>query len=238
MTDREKLIASVVGALIITASVNADMMPMSSPDIGRGQSPYVLSGQTDLRYSDFSSPFSYPSVADLDLWPVEPLPEPTADVEQTSELQNLRSFTDGQGSFALCLYALIGLGLFRSAPWIKKLSFEFIPEWYHDGGPFQIGHSHAVTPETLYPTPVYCLVQPVCTVERLTPQYSLRTIISFWRKSQFTPDVIAPRGPPLSETRGLFAACTILLHKDVLQYDYYSKVWCARNRLKKLRFIY
>jgi len=198
MTDREKLVASVVGALIVTASVNADMMPMSSPDIGRGQSPYVLSGQTDLRYSDFSNPLNYPSVTNLDLWPVSLLLEPTADTGQTPEMQNLRSFTDGPGSFALCLYALIGLGLFKSAPWVKKLSFEFIPEWYHDGGPFQIGHSHAVTPETLYPSPACCFIQPVCMVESHIPQYSQRTIVSLWRKSQFTSSVIAPRGPPLS----------------------------------------
>jgi len=196
MSDREKLVASVVGALIVTASVHADMMPTSSPDIGCGQSPNVLGGQTDLWYTDFSSPFSYPSVADLDLWPVGHLPGPTADTGQTSDLQNLRSFTDGPGSFALCLYALIGLGLYRYAPWVKKLSFEFIPEWYHDGGPFQIGHSHAVTPETLYPTPACCFVQPVCNVESFIPQYSLRTIVSLWRKSQFTSSVIASRGPP------------------------------------------
>jgi len=191
MPGREMLIISVVGALIVTASVHADMMPMSAPDIGCGKSPYVLYGQTDLRYSDFSKPFNYPSVADLDLWPVGLLPGPTADTGQTSELQNLRRFTDGPGSFALCLYALIGVGLCHAAPWVKKLSFEFIPEWYHDGGRFQIGHSHAVTPETLYP-------MPACMVESHIPKYSQRTIVSLWRKSQFTPDVIASRGPPLS----------------------------------------
>ena len=198
MPEREMLIISVVGALIITASVHADMMPISAPDIGCGQSPYVLYGQTDLLYTDFSSPFNCPSVADLDLWPVGLLPEPTADTGQTSDLQNLRSFTDGPGSFALCLYALISLGLCRSAPWVKKLSFEFIPEWYHDGGPFQIGHSFAVSTETLYPKPACCFIKPVCMVESHIPQYSQRTIESLWRKSQFTPDLLAARGPPLT----------------------------------------
>ena len=197
MAKEKKLIISIVGVLIVTASVHADMMPMSAPDIGCGQSPYVLSGQTDLRYSDFSSPFSSPGVVDLDLWPVRFLPEPTADNGQTSELQNLKSFTDGPGSFALCLYAMIGLGLCRSAPWVKKLSFEFIPEWYHDGGPFQIGHSHAVMPETLYPAPACCFAQPVCMGESHIPQYRQRTITSLWRKSQFTPAVLASRGPPV-----------------------------------------
>lgn len=197
---REMLIISFVGALIVTASVHADMMPMSSPDIGCGQSPYVLYGQTDLLSSDVSSPFSYPSVADLDLWPVGLSPEPTADTGQTSDLQNLRSFTDGPGSFAICLYALIGLGLCQAAPWVKKLSFEFIPEWYHEGGPLQIGNSHAVTPETLYPSPACCFVQPDSTIDNFltSNKFRLRTIVSLWRNSQFTLDVIASRGPPLS----------------------------------------
>jgi len=198
MPNKEMLIISVIGALIVTASVHADMMPMSSPDIGCGQSPYVLCDQTNFRHTDLSGLFNYPSVTNLDLWSFEFFPEVNADTGQTSELQNLRSFTDGPGSFALCLYALIGLGLCQAAPWVKKLSFEFIPEWYHDGDPFQIGHSYAATMETLYPTPACCFVQPACMVESHIPLYNQRTIVSLWRKSQFTPDVIASRGPPLS----------------------------------------
>lgn len=181
--------------LVCTASVYADMMPVPIASSGRVQSPCIAYDQIDPLYTDLSGPFSYPGVADLDLWPVEPLPEPTADVEQTPELQNLLSFADGPGSFALCLYALMGLGLFKSAPWVKKLSFEFIPEWYHDGGPFQIGHSHVITPETLYPVQVCCFIRPACMVESHIP-HSLGTITSLWRKSQFTSSIIASRGPP------------------------------------------
>ena len=184
--------------MVCTASVYADMMPVPTMSAEREKSSYVTRYRTDFHYADLSSLFNYPSIANLDLWPIGLLPEPTVDTGQTSELQNLRSFTDGPGSFALCLYALIGLGLCRSAPWIKKLSFEFTPEWYHDGGPFQIGHSHAITPETLYPMPVSCFVQPACMVESHIPLYSQRTIVSLWRKSQFTSSVIASRGPPLS----------------------------------------
>jgi hypothetical protein len=195
MIKVKRILIVFFAVLVSTVSVYADMMPVPIANSGRGQLPYIPCSRTDLLYADSSGPFNYPSVADLDLWPVGLLPEPTADSGQTSEIQNLRSFTDGPGSFALCLYALIGLGLCKSAPWVKKLSFEFIPEWYHDGGPFQIGHSHAVTPETLYPTPACCFVQPVCMVESLIP-HSLGTIVSLWRKSQFTSSVIAPRGPP------------------------------------------
>ena len=182
--------------LVCTVSVYADMMPVPTASAERGKSSHVPRGQSGFYYADLSGPFNYTNISNLDLWPVELLPEPTVDTGQTSDLQNLRSFTDGTGSFALCLYALVGLGLCQAAPWVKKLSIEFIPEWYHDGGPFQIGHSLAVTPETLYPTPACCFVQPASMVESHIPLYSQKTIMSLWRKSQFTPSVIASRGPP------------------------------------------
>ena len=43
--DWEKLIVSVVGLLIVMTSFRAGMMPMSAPDIGREQLPYVPCGQ-------------------------------------------------------------------------------------------------------------------------------------------------------------------------------------------------
>jgi hypothetical protein len=96
----------------------------------------------------------------------------------------------------LCLSAIIGLGLCTSAHCVKRLSFGFIPEWYHNGGPFQIGHSFAVNPDSVNPVPAYCFVQPVPGAEDFIPQYHLGTIVSLWRKSQFTADVLAGRGPP------------------------------------------
>ena len=182
--------------MVCTVSVNADMMPVPNQSTERGKLPYVPPSRADLPYADLSTSFNYPSIANLGLWPVELLPEPTVDTGQTPEMQNIRSLTEGPGSLALCIYALIGLGLCQAAPWVKKISFEFLPEWYHDGGPFQIGHSLAVTPETLYPVPACSFVQPDCMVESDIPLYCQRAIVSLWRKSQFTPDVIASRGPP------------------------------------------
>lgn len=196
MIDGRRIITAIIAGLVVRGAVYADMTPISRLDAGRRQSTHVCD-RTDLQYTNLSSPFSFTSVASLDFWSVEFLPEANADVSQTSEMQHPQILTNGQGSFNLCLSALIGLGLCSSAHWVKKLSFGFVPEWYHNGGPFQIGHSFAVSPESLCPVPVYCFIQPVYTVEDSLPQYRLRTIVSLWRKSQFTPDVIASRGPPL-----------------------------------------
>ena len=182
--------------LVSTVSVYADMMPVPAANLERSKPAYVPCDQTNLQYTVLPGLFNCPGISNQDLWHAGFLPEQTADTGQIPELQNIRSLTEGPGSFALCIYALIGLGLCQAAPWVKKLSLDFIPEWYHNGGPFQIGHSHAVTPETLYPMPACCFVQPICTVESHIPQNSQRTIMSLWRKSQFTLDVIASRGPP------------------------------------------
>ena len=175
----------------------ADMVPVSRLDTERRQLPPVC-GRTDFQYhfTNLSSPSIFPSAANLDSWSVEFLPEANTDVSQTSEVQYPQILTDGQGSFNLCLSALIGLGLCSSTHFVKRLSFGFVPEWYHDGGPFQISHSYAVMPGSLYLAPVYCFIQPVCKLEDSLPQYRLRTVMSLWRKSQFTPVVLASRGPP------------------------------------------
>ncbi len=195
MINRRKLLITVGLGLLVTTAVYADMTPVSRLNAGRRHSPLVCS-RADLQYMNFSSPSNYPSIADLDIWSVEFLPEANTDVSQTSEIQHPQSLTNGPGSLNLCLSALIGLGLCSSVHFVKRLSFVFVPEWYHNGGPFQIGHSYAVTPESICPAPAYCFIQPVWAVERLIPQYRLRVVVSFWRKSQFTSDVIASRGPP------------------------------------------
>ena len=195
MIDGRRIITAIIGVIVATVSVYADMTPVSQSDAKCVQSSNACS-LAELQYTNLSRPSNFPSVASLDFWSVEFLPEANADVSQTSEIQHPQILTNGQSSFNLCLSALIGLGLCSSAHWVKRLSFGFIPEWYHNGGPFQIGHSYAVTPESLCPVPLCCFVQPVCTVEDSLPQYRLRTIVSLWRKSQFTPVVLASRGPP------------------------------------------
>ncbi len=195
MIDGRRIIPAVIGVFVATVSVYADMAPVSRMDAKCVQSSNVCSLK-ELQYTDFISPSNYPSVAKIDLWSVEFLPEANADVSQTSEIQHPQSLTNGPGSLNLCLSALIGLGLCSSAHFVKRLSFGFIPEWYHDGGPFQIGHSFVVSPESLCPAPACCFIQPVCTVEDSLPQYRLGTVTSLWRKSQFTPTVLVPRGPP------------------------------------------
>ncbi len=106
--------------------------------------------------------------------------------------------SDRQNSLHLCLYALLTMGLGKSVPYVKKFSLGVVPQWYHDGGPFQIGHSHAIAPNCLDAAPVYCFIQPdgLLFAEDSSPRYRRGIVVSLWRQSQFTPSVLASRAPP------------------------------------------
>jgi len=195
MKSSRRYILTFIGVLVFTAAVEADMMPVSQEDNVCRQSTGSCT-KADLQYNNLSGTSDLAGIADLDLWSVEFSPEADVEIGQASDLQHLQSLTDGSNSLELCLSALISLGLCCSAHWVKKLSLGHIPEWYHNSGPFQIGHSHALMPGTLCPAQVHCFIQPICTEDNNLPQYFLKTVISIWRKSQFTPNVLASRGPP------------------------------------------
>ena len=196
MVDGRKPIAAVVGALAIAGMACADMMPVSRYNTPERHS-LCVSTQANVQPVHLPSTFNYFRLTDLDVRRVEFLTVAEVDVRQTLQTQHSLNLTDAPSSFNLCLYAFMGLALCRSAPWIKKLSIDYVPKWFHDGDPFPIGHSHIVTPESQCCVPVCCFIQPVSTTERLIPHYRLRTIVSLWWKSQFTLDVITPRGPPV-----------------------------------------
>ena len=192
-----RLILGIIGPMLFAAFVRADMVPISKLEAEQQQALRVC-GRTEVQHTNLLSLYDSPNVVYLDLATVQLLPEAGADVRQTSQIPCTIDLSGGPSSYSMCLYALMGLGLCSAPQWIRRLSLGHIPEWYHDGGPLQIGHSLAVSPKSFYPVSVYCFVQPVGTTYRLKPQYCFRTVMSLWRKSQFAPDVIASRGPPLS----------------------------------------
>ncbi len=197
MTKRRNIIPVLIGALAGCAISHAGMMPVSPADAADGWRSPQADILTGLRPASPSAPFAnFVVISDLESWLVGFLPQPNLEAGQTSETKPAQILTDRQNSLALCLYALLGLGLCRSAPFVKKLHVSCIPEWYHSGGPSQVGHSHAISPDCLCPAPVYCFVQADGATEDPTPQYRQKAIVSLWRKSQFTPAALASRAPP------------------------------------------
>jgi len=196
MDGHRKQILGLFVALLVAGAVHADMMPVFKLDATRQQSVGVCGG-TEAQHTHVSGPYDSRVLADFDFGAVPFLPKAGADVRLPSQIPHTIDLTGGPGSYTLCLYALIGLGMCSAPHWMRRLSLVHIPAWYHNGGPFQIGHRFAVPPESLCPVAVCCFVQPVWAAERPIAQYRLRAIVASWRKSQSTPDVIPSLGPPL-----------------------------------------
>jgi len=195
MINGRRITAVVFGALVVTATGYAGMVPMSSVDVGRGVS-LPVSIPSIPPSCESPTLFGSLNTADLDLWSIGFLPEGDADAAQTSASQSSPTVTNGPDSLALCLSALVGLGLCGSVHRVKKLSSGFIPDWYHDGGPFQVGHSHAIMLNSLCSVPVYCFIQPALAAENTLAQCRLGMVLSLWRRSQCTPTVLGSRAPP------------------------------------------
>jgi len=195
MIRRRAIPAVVLGVLALGATVRADMMPLSPSDAGY-QQPLRAWAAADQPGMNPSGPFDCPGITDLSLPPVTSLPRAGSDIGETCERQPVQILTEGQDSFSLCLCALLSLGVCKSVPLVKKFSFGYIPQWYHDGGPAQVGHSLAISPDCLCSAPVCCFVQPDRIAENPIPRYHFPTVVALWRNSQFTPAALASRAPP------------------------------------------
>ncbi len=199
MIGWRKAIPAIVAVLTLTVGVYADMVPTSSwGDLPDGSALPETSPQTTE--VEAVAPFIGPDLIDLDSrCPVVFLPEVPVSVgtdESGQTTEPVRLLDRERGSLDLCLYALMGFGLCRTAPWVRKLSFGFVPDWYHHGGPYQIGGSHAVDPDCLC-TAAVCFVQPQADDDNDFSTISrVSELIALWRQSQFTPEVLAARAPP------------------------------------------
>ncbi len=197
MIDRRKGSIVILAASVVAQMVYADLTPVGGKEPGR-QATVCNRGQCEPPETGLFCLFEGSfSAFDLELGPEETWPEPEVGAAEASDLEHYQGLTEGSTSFDLCLYALIGLGLCRSGQWVRRASLGFVPDWYHSGGPFLIGHSHALPPDSLCPIPDCCFVQPVHATDTPMSPHRLRAVVSLWRKSQFTPNVIASRASPL-----------------------------------------
>ena len=113
------------------------------------------------------------------------------------EVAPVTVLNDRHGSMALCLYALMGLGLCKTAPLMRKLNFGVIPEWYHDGGPFRIGHSLAVSPDCAASASA-CFIQPDALPRGPAMYHRATPDVLTPSGRQYAPSALASRAPPFS----------------------------------------
>ncbi len=201
MITANKIITTVMVALALAVAACAGMTPASQSAVTPAPSSHDLGRTTPARAEVFSLWADWPGAAGLDFLPSAPLPGATPETQATCATKSPQVLTDNQSSLSLCLYVLMGAGLCRSLPLMKRLSLGCIPDWYHDGGPFQVGHSHAITPD-LCPASLLCFIQPQSVTEDSRLKCDRATITSLVRESLFTPSLLASRAPP-SDACGL-----------------------------------
>ena len=195
--DRRTIIITAAVALIVAEGVLADMMPVCQLDTDTERA----SGGCDQAERRGASSYGLfdrgCSITDLSLSSISPLPETRADGGTGRATQLALTLTERSSSFDYCLYALLGLGLCYSGHWVRWSSLDLVPQWYPDGGSFQVGHSLAASPKTLCSAPVCCFVQPDYTVGDSVAPFRPDETASLWRQSQFAPAALAARGPPV-----------------------------------------
>ena len=195
--DKRALIITAAVALIVAEGVFADMMPVCPLD---ADTERVSGGCDEAERRGASSCGLFVGgfgISDLSSSSIFPLPETGTDGGTGRTTQHVLNLTERSDSLDYCLYALLGLGLCYSGHWVRWSSLDLIPQWYPDGGSFQVGHSLAASPKTLCSAPVCCFVQPDYTVGDSVAPFRPDETASLWRQSQFAPAALAARGPPV-----------------------------------------
>lgn len=200
MLKGKKLILLVVCMWFISPVVYGDMVSPARIRYQYECPAQILSSEEPLLREGLSEQFVSDGIC-MDFGSFHFIPESSIGIERTSNARHLQISASDSGSCYLCLYTLIGLGLCSSVNRIKRISFGFIPEWYHDGGPNQIGHSYAVMPGSLRSIPICSFVQPEYIGENILTRYSRGIGISLLRNSQFVSDMLSSRGPPNPQNR-------------------------------------
>lgn len=195
MNNRRRQIFGLLVVFLAVEMACADMVSVSKLNSERKPLRHVSDGKEIQNTTPFDR-YDLLLLDHFDLGTIQFLPKTPPDFSHPSEASYVIELTDGSDSCSLCLYALISLGLCSAPHWIRRLSLGHIPEWYHDGGPFQIGHRFAVSPESLCPVPAHCFVQPDNTTKDSLTHFYRAIAFPLWRKPQFTSNALASRGPP------------------------------------------
>jgi hypothetical protein len=131
------------------------------------------------------------------------IPEPAAlpaactGVSSDGEVTALPPVPD---SGMLALSGLLSLGVVQLGRNVRKIHLSALPEWYHAGGPTQVGHATPLDLELGFSL----AAMPVCQFDapaspqnvQLSPVWYLRAEPDDQRHTQFFLTTADPRGPP------------------------------------------
>ena len=115
--------------------------------------------------------------------------------EETSSRIATRELPPAPGSAALFLSALVSVGAWQLVRSARHISFSAVPEWYHTGGPAQVGHAVAIDLDFG--------AMPLCSFAPPAPpppdSFHARREFRVRFAPQHTLAVKSPRGPPVRD---------------------------------------
>ena len=189
---------TIILVMVCGGSVRADMVQIVVQQAEQ-QAEYSCAKQIETEWKNLAGSYDNPvtHLIDFGLKTVQVASQTSTSTEQTHQVSPSLELKSEQGSLSLCLYALMSFGLCSAPHWLKRFSFGPVPDWYHTGGPYQIGHSFAAPPD-FHRTVKLILhfIQPNIIILDSIPRYQTRIVISLWRESQFILEKTASRAPP------------------------------------------
>jgi len=170
----------IAGLLVVLAAVSAAHAGLAP--VTHGSVPQPAIAQTPL-----------PAAPVSELLPVPLIPQDTATAVLAEE--EARPLPPAPSSGLLFVSALAPFGAWRLVRSIRSVRLGHIPDWYHDGGPIQIGHATALEPDFSGMAGCWAATPPE---PQETPARHLRRHLPPWRfTSQTVLVASAPRAPPL-----------------------------------------
>jgi hypothetical protein len=184
----------ILGVAVLSFSaafVRADMVGASYPDTRTPRCSIAVQVETDKQLSDKTATSEPVSLGSLDMTLRGDLSDDSADSKQ--QRSDVRVLPGGPSSVVLFFSALSGLGVWRLGRSARKFHFASAPNWYHTGGPVQVGHVTAINPDMTVPATIsICdLVAEQCI------RLLLRRVAPLRLRSQYIHALATPRAPPL-----------------------------------------
>lgn len=178
-------------ALLVALSANAAFADLSPPALTTA--PQTVFSQATV---DGGASQAQRADAAIDLWPGTVNGEHAFAVARAHAADEavVREIRKSPNSLSLYLSVLVGVGGWHFVRSARHFGATVAPDWYHTGGPVQVGH---VTPLDLsFGTPPLCLfeqpVAPQSLSHRIRPDEGPRL------EPQTCLLLAAPRGPPLT----------------------------------------
>jgi hypothetical protein len=190
-----RIILVAMGLLMPAGIAYADMMPLDTLTSGIvwACSDSIEEVEEPAAPANLSS-FS-PGMFDWDLHGVF-RPAIRIDVSEPPESLPVIILREKEGSFTLCLYAMMSLGLIDSVPLTRKWVVRTLPHWYWHGCPGVYRPCLAISVMMRHPEPTAHWDRPPDPPQEPQAHNLSETTVPLWRESQFTLPVLAARGPP------------------------------------------